>query len=42
MRKAVIPILLALSLAALPLSAQDNKKKSIDLDLYNIAMEISI
>ena len=32
MRKAVIPILLALSLAALPLSAQDNKKKSIDLE----------
>ena len=33
MRKAVIPVLLALSLAALPLSAQENKKKSsIDLE----------
>ena len=33
MRKAVIPVLLALSLAALPLSAQENKKKkAIDLE----------
>ena len=32
MRKVVIPVLLALSLAALPLSAQQDKKKSIDLD----------
>ena len=33
MRKAVIPVLLALSLAALPLSAQENKKKNaIDLE----------
>ena len=33
MRKAVIPVLLALTLAALPLSAQENKKKkAIDLE----------
>ena len=32
MRKVAIPVLLALSLAALPLSAQQDKKKSIDLD----------
>ena len=32
MRKAVNPILLALSLAALPLSAQENRKKAIDLE----------
>ena len=33
MRKAIIPVLLALTLAALPLSAQENKKKkAIDLE----------
>ena len=33
MRKAVLPVLLFLSLAALPLSAQDGrKKKAIDLE----------